>query len=726
MITLNESNRSPGIPKQTLLKLGLLILVGILVLATILLPLAIRPTSYPLEVGNVAPQDFRAPRSLTYESQVLTEQTRADAASGVLPVYLPTDPSITRRQIERLRMTLAFISTVRADAYASTQDKLNDLSYLSDITLQQETANQLIFLPDNRWQSIQEEALRVLEQVMRDPIREDNLHDSTRRVPTLVSFSMPESQAAIVAELVGAFVTANSLYSPEQTEAARQAMRDSIQPIERTYVVGETIVQRGQVINPAILEALKQFGLVQPQDNMQELLASISLVLVAGTFIGLYYYRLKPSPSLDLRSLALISFLFLIFLFGARLIIPNRTVLPYLYPIPAFGLTIACLFSLEDGLVLSLILSILAAYNLPNSLDLTLYYAIGSLCGILVLNRAHRVVDFFWAGMAVGGAATAIIMAYRFPDSITDWLGLATLIGSGFFNGLASSSLTLLLQFLVSQILGLTTALQLLEISRPDHPLLQLLLRNAPGTYQHSLQVANLAEQAAEMIGADALLTRVGALFHDAGKALNPLFFIENQVAQNLNPHDDLDPATSAATIIDHVTDGLTLSRKYRLPPRISDFISEHHGTLITKYQYMKALEAAGGDENQVDKNRFRYPGPRPQSRETALLMLADGVEARARAEIPKDEDSLKSIIKCVIDRCEKEGQLDDTRLTLRDLSRIAGSFSSTLKGIYHPRIAYPELPASPGLLLEAKRAGALSDNPPATAIETSQTSNQP
>jgi len=238
--------------------------------------------------------------------------------------------------------------------------------------------------------------------------------------------------------------------------------------------------------------------------------------------------------------------------------------------------------------------------------------------------------------------------------------------------------------------------LQLMDLQRPDHPLVQFIFRNAPGTYQHSLQVANLAEQAADAIGADALLTRVGAIYHDAGKAANPSFFIENQVPGNVNPHDDMDPAASASTIIRHVTDGVELARKYRLPPRLQDFMREHHGTLITRYQYTQAVQAAGNQPELVNKDLFRYPGPRPQSKETALLMLADGCEARARAELPKNDDDLRAVVRKVFEFCQKEGQLDDTRLTLRDLSIITEAFVNILKNTYHPRIKYPDLrPAS-------------------------------
>ena len=239
--------------------------------------------------------------------------------------------------------------------------------------------------------------------------------------------------------------------------------------------------------------------------------------------------------------------------------------------------------------------------------------------------------------------------------------------------------------------------MQLLEISHPDFPLLKIFLRNAPGTYQHSLQVANLAEQAAEKVGADPLLTRVGALFHDIGKTADASFFIENQAPGNLNTHVDITPAQAAQKIIQHVHDGVVLADKYRLPRRIDDFILEHHGTMVTRYQYNQALEKAGGDASKIDIEQFRYPGPRPRSRETAILMLADSAEARTRAEGPESDDDLRALMRTIIERAQKEGQLENAPLTMHDLSFIADLFVTTLRGTYHPRIQYPaaELPAA-------------------------------
>jgi putative nucleotidyltransferase with HDIG domain len=305
-------------------------------------------------------------------------------------------------------------------------------------------------------------------------------------------------------------------------------------------------------------------------------------------------------------------------------------------------------------------------------------------------------VQYLYAGVAIAAAGMAVIVAYRLPFSETDWVGLATLLGAAAFMGLASASLALPLQYLLAQFLGLTTPLQLLEISRPDSRLLSYYLQRAPGTYQHSLQVANLAEQAAERIGADALLTRVGALFHDVGKALNPLYFVENQPPSRIDSHDDLDPEVSAAAIIEHITRGVELARRYRLPRRLQDFIREHHGTLLTRYQYNRAVELAGGDASRVDESKFRYPGPTPRSKETALLMFADGVEARARAERPTNADEVRALVRSVIESRRKDGQLDEAPLSQRDLTAITESFVNTLSVTYHPRLDYPKEPAQP------------------------------
>ena len=681
----------PTPPRIRSLQIILLSLVSVISYGVLILPSLTGPTAISLQAGDVSPSDFQAPEDISYISEVRTEEARSLAEGAVMPVYAPSNQSIARKQLESLRATLQYITLVRNDLNATPEQKVSDIASLSDISLNTQITNQIITLPPARWDTIQQESLSVLEQVMRRTIRDTDLDVVRRSVSSLVSLALNEDQAAIVVELVSAFITPNSVYSAELTEAARQSARDAVEPIIQTYKAGEIIVLRGQIIRSPQLEALQQLGLIEQSSTWQEYAGAGALVLMLAALTALYFLRRRLAFLFDARSLVIVALIFLVFVIGARLIIPGRTVLPYAYPLSAVGLLIATLFGLEAGIIMSILISLLVPYAMPNALDLMPYYLFSSLAGVLVLGAARRVWTFFRAGMGVSVAGIVVLAAFRLPFASMDGIAMLQLTGAAVFSGLAASSIALLLQYFLAQTLGLTTALQLIEISRPDFPLLQFFLRNAPGTYQHSLQVANLAEQAAELIGADALLTRVGALFHDVGKALNPSFFIENQPAESVNPHDDIDPTESAAAIIAHVPDGVRLARKHRLPRRIDDFILEHHGTMVTRYQHSQAVKAAGGDASKVNIENFRYPGPRPRSRETALLMLADGTEARTRAERPQDEEAIRKLVVSTIEAAQKQGQFDDTQLTLKDLSIITDAFVTILKGTHHPRIAYPK-----------------------------------
>lgn len=690
--------------RQLFLSVVILLCVVILSYAILVEPWAFRPASPSLKIGDVAQQELRAPRYIEYISELKTEEARTQAERAVDPVYAPPDPAVARAQLDKQHSVLLSISMIKNNSTLTVAEKISSLEAIKGVNFDGSISSNLLYLSDQRWDLVKTEASNVLEQVMRTPIRSDGLDSVLGGLVYKVSLSLDENEINDVVDLVSPFVTVNSFYSPELTDAARLLARNSVQPVSKSYRQGEMIVSSGQVITPEIFEALKVQDLVTPVDHRFEFLGGIALVVLGAVIEVLFLNRNRPKYARDLRSLLLISILFLVFFASARFSIPNRTIVPYLFPIPAFGLLISSLFGMESGIILSLILCVLTAYGLPNALDLMPYYFLSSVSAILALGSARRVGHFLWAAAVVACVGFAVVIAYRFPNIDTDVIGLATLAAAAVFNGIASTSLALLLQFIFSQFLGSTTALQLLEISRPDYPLLKYFLRQAPGTYQHCLQVMNLAEQAAEKIGADTLLTRVGALYHDVGKSENAPFFIENQTPGNLNPHNDIDPVSSAKTIIAHVTDGLLLARKYRLPRRIQDFISEHHGTLLTRYQYNRALELAAEDKRIVNEEDFRYPGPSPRSKETALLMFADGAEAIVRAKQPKTEAELREIIRKVISNAQKEGQLDDTPLTQRELGAVIESFTATLQGVSHPRIEYPkeanlqtEVPPVPG-----------------------------
>ncbi len=640
--------------------------------------------------GSVASQDVMAPYAVTYQSEVLTEQLREEAAQAVEPIYTLPNFAIARQQLNQLREALSFIEAVRQDPYSTQEQKYADLAGLEGIYISQDLAEQLLSLSDVRWQTVRQEAVVTLEQIMRNPIREEDLEDARQQLPSLVSLSLSEDQVQLVVHLAAAFVAPNSVYDEEATAAARQQARDSVTPVTRSIAAGETIIRRGEIVEPTDIEALQEVGLLTTFSGWQNQAGTLAVVVLSTVLIILFFLA-YPGLIRNTKQLLLLLILFMVFLAASRYVSPGHLIIPYLFPMATYSLLVAALIDRRTALFTTIPLAILAAYGMPYALDLTLYYSLGGLMGLLILRRPQRLSAYVSVAGIIAVSGAVILVAYRIIDLATDVTGLATLVGASVFNGIASVVLTVLLEYALAPLLDLTTTLQLVELSRPDHPLLQRLLREAPGTYQHTLQVANLAEQAAERIGANSMLARVGALYHDIGKIKNPQFFIENQGYNQIDTHDDMDPEASARLIIEHVTYGLELAKKYRLPRRIREFIPEHHGTLITRYQYGKALELAGGDESKVDTSKFRYPGPRPQSVETALVMLADGCEAYTRSQNPENDNSLRALIKEMVDRRVELGQLNNTALTLKDLKTIIDSFTATLKGTYHARMDYPE-----------------------------------
>ena len=707
--------RSPVLRRRVYLVL-LLLASSVLAVLAFLFPLLKQSQSTAPSAGQLADRDYLAPRAITYVSETLTELKRQAAERTVSPIYTLPDTRLARQQMEALRATLAYIANVRADTFGNSQQKMEDLAALEDISLNPSSGLTILGLTDTRWQDIQQESIVVLEKVMSSGIRPEGLADARSRILSKVSLTMPESQASVVTELVSSFVVPNSQYSDTLTREAQQKARLAVSPVTHSFATGQIIALKGQVLGDEEVEALQQLGLVEPGVNLLEIISAVTLVLLLVFFLWFYLSRRQAIWNGDVRRVGLIAVLFLGFLCSARLVIPAHTVIPYAFPLATYSLTIAVLFNVELALVSTLLLAIMTTFGLPNALELTFFYMVSSLFGMFAIGRARRFASFFWAGAAIAVAGSVIILVYRLPLPATDMTGLLTLSGAAFFNGLASASITIFLQTVLSGFLDTVTPIQLIDLTRPDHPLLHILLQDAPGTYQHSLQVANLAEQAAEQIGADPLLTRVGALYHDIGKTRTPFFFIENQPPGSLNPHDEMSPEVSAGLIIQHVSDGLELGRKYHLPNRILDFVAEHHGTAITRYQYSRAVEAAGGDESLVDADEFRYPGPRPRSLEVAVLMLADGSEARVRAEHPENEGKLRDLVKGLISDRVSSGQLDETELTLQDLDLILESFTATLRGMYHPRLTYPQLTPLPEVVISP-----LAKEPPEVLIDDIQ-----
>lgn len=660
-------------------------------IATILIWQAAPGDRVSLEVGDVATRDVRSPKRDTFVSELLTEEARKRAEVNVLPVYAPPDARVARQQIAYARAVADFIRVVRTDPYALLAQKQAALSAIEGIAISPQQAERIVSFRDDAWARTETEMVNVLDLAMRGEIRESSVAQVRFRIPAMVSVDLTEEQAAIAGTLAQQFIAPNTFLDSDTTTAARAKASQSVEPVSRSYSAGQIIVREGQIVSNLDVEALDYFGLRQPKDERSDWLSAILHASVVTLLLGMYLWRFESSIWNRPRRLALVAILILLFVLTARGMITGRTVLPYLFPAAALSILLTVLAGPGLAVVVAALMGSLVGVISRGSLELAAYSVCGGLAAVLALGRVERLSAYFRAGLYVAVVNVAVVLAFRLSSGLTDLFGLLTLVVAGIANGGVAASLSVGGLFLVGNLFDVTTTLQLLELSRPNHPLLQLLLMKAPGTYHHTLMVSNLAEQAAERIGANALLVRVGAFYHDVGKTARPYMFVENQV-EGSNVHEKLDARTSSEIITRHVQDGLDLAKRYRLPSSIRAFIPEHHGTMRASFLYHKAVQQAGGDASKVDEQAFRYPGPKPQSKETAILMLADGCEAAVRAARPSSEKELSEIVRKVISDRISCNQLNECPLTLHDLDVIRESFTLTLQGVFHPRIQYPEI----------------------------------
>ncbi len=679
---------SKGKPNKS--NILLFIVVCVVVFLLLITQISLRRTSFGLKIGDVATTDITAPKTITYVSDILTEEARQDAADNINNIYLPVDPSISRTQVQNLRYTFQFINVVRNDEYSSRKQKIEDINDISVVDLDESTIEQLLDLSAEDWAVLQEESISILENVMRNSIRETQVISEIQNIPAMINYYISQSVANLVNTMVSRFITANSLYSEELTEKAREEARAAVQPRERTYVINQTIVQKGQIVTTLNYEALNKMGLVVSQNNPEKYISVLCIIAgLAAAF--LVYLHWTPNCGINgFTNWLVTAVLFLVYFISGRMITPNHTLIPYVFPAAGLGLTIAALYGTSTAGMISLMLAILIPYDFSNAIVFCIYYLINSLTAVIILGKQRSIGNFLKTGIISGVVCIPIVISYQFMNAsiVPDTTGLLSISGAVLLGSIGSATLSLLSHYIIAGWLGIITPTQLMELIRPDSPLLQFMLQHAPGTYQHCLQVANLAEQAARDIGADSLLTRTGAMYHDVGKSLNPQFFVENQVSGVLNLHADLTPQESAATIMKHVTDGVELAHQYHMPKRIIDFILQHHGTNMTRYQYGQAVEQNGAEN--VDPADFTYPGPIPDSKETALVMLADSVEARARAEHPTTKEEISELVRSMFNLYSSSGQMDNTPLTFRDLTVARQSFERVLQNMYHPRVLYP------------------------------------
>ena len=494
---------------------------------------------------------------------------------------------------------------------------------------------------------------------------------------------LPEERG-LVAGIVAGVLEPNLVLDLQRLNRAREEAIANVKPI---YVErGQIIVRKGDLISDEDIRILQDLGLLRSNANYMSALGILLVVAIMIGLFGVYLYQHRRQIVTDEGHLALLA-LVLVVVAGITKVLsifPSEA-LGYLAPVALATMLIAILLDAHVAIMAAVFLSVIVGLTMGQELKFAVVALVSGLVGVFGVSKVGERSDLTRAGVIVGLVTFASMVSYGLFRAD---MGMVQYSILGAVNGLASAIGAIGLFPYLESVFGITSSIRLLELSNPNQPLLRKLLMEAPGTYHHSMIVGNLSEAAAEAIGGDSLLTRVGAQYHDIGKTKRPYFFIENQYGGD-NPHDKMSPYLSTLIITSHVKDGVELARKYRLPECVVDFIRQHHGTALVKYFYNKAKENA--KDESCDEKDFRYSGPRPQSKETAIVLLADSVEAAVRTLSRPTPGRIEGLVRKIIKDRLADGQLDESNITLRDLDKIAEAFVKVLTGIFHNRVEYPE-----------------------------------
>ena len=645
-----------------------------------------------LEAGQVAERDIRAPRDATFDSDSETEAARDAAAEAVqdVPVNLESPADNQEDQLNAFDM-LARGATRILDlrdggTLAAGEVGARFATDVPEISLQHRELVAEMSVP--RWEVVVAAARSAIESTLAVSIREDELLGVRTSVRDLITNDLADNERDLAGELAASLIEPNVVISDELTQDARDQARAQVPVVEVEVLANETIVAEGRRLTVGDIEKLEELGLTRPRVQAGTVVGNALIAaLVASVLVG-FLLRFEPEIWHRNRSV-LLFFLALVVSAVAIRIAADRTLWAFAVPTTATVLLVGILLRNSAGAAMAGGLAVLAGVMNRDALELAVYVLAGGIVALLTITRAERLNAFVRVFVALAITNIAVATAFSLLGQ-RDLAAVLQLAAIGLVNAFLSVILAVGSFAMLGNVFGIMTVFQLLELANPSNRLLRRLLLETPGTYHHSVMVGNLAERAAETIGADPLLARVAAYYHDIGKMKNPLAFIENQGGAH-NIHDDLSAETSARIISAHIRDGIDLGYEHGLPVQVIGYIPQHHGTSVMTFFHQKALREVDGRDDLVNEGAYRYPGPKPQSREAAIIMLADGVEASVRSLDEKDEESIRSMVDRIVDTRVEDGQLDDAELTLKNITQIKGAFVGQLLGMYHSRIKYPD-----------------------------------
>lgn len=686
--------------------LRILGVIGFFVITVVILFSSFNPNQVTLRPDEVATRNIVSNIQAIVIDSRQTEELQHQAASKVQKVYQEDKYALpnTRDDINNFYTNMKDILNSADSAKKNQLENLIKSALRPDkgVVVNQNTAKLATYINNSRIEDItqiNEATIYVVESVMDKPITEEALPGIYAEAQQIIGKLSYVSQARDIIQIEAInTIRPNMIYNQETTDKAIQEAISAVKPVQKTVKSGEIIVREGDRVTAEQISVLQQLGIQRSKSYPLTLLGTVLFVLILLWLIIEFFKRYHSEIYHNDRLIMLAGLIIVIILLITKCLTVIKisdqpeinSLIGYLAPVAAGSMLFSILLDNRLAYFITMILALFVGLlTSGNQLLYAITAFVGGTVGVYQVSKVSQTSDLAKSGLSVALANIITIVALAFLAGNIELNTILVGMSMGAVNGILSAVLMIGALPYMESAFSVTSTVKLLELSNPNHELLRRLLLEAPGTYHHSLMVGNLAEASAESVGANPLLVRVGAYYHDIGKIKRPEYFVENQRGFD-NPHEKIAPALSTLIITSHVKEGVELGRNARLPEVILDFIEQHHGTSLAKYFYGRALEE--DRDGNISEESFRYEGPKPQSKEVALVMLADSVEAAVRSLSEPTPEGIREMVRLIISDKLGDGQLEKCELTFKDLDTISNSFCKLLEGIYHKRIEYPEV----------------------------------
>lgn len=670
-------------------KIIIFIVSFIFIYAVLLTGLTIK--RYNLKVGEIAKVDIKAPREVKDE---LSTQDRINQVLDSVPIQYNKNPEIKTQTVDRLNKFFSMVQQISSDNQLNQNQKQQKLKSNSAIKLSGNDYLSLVKMDKNDIKTLQSFLVNIMSDLydndnISDNSQKDNKEDIKKAQENIMlkigDSNFTKSTRDLATNIAYTQISPNFFYDKDKTEELKEETAKKVPPV--MVKKDQIIVKEGEPVTKYQIGVLKDLGLLNDGSYFRwYIYLSLGVLVGVILFIQWAYLSIYNRKLYDnVKMLTMINILNCMAVLFARVL---GLASPFFIPLAFIPLMFSILVNGKVSLVLNTIVCVLISTAVEFNIEITVLAIINAVIGSIILRKLQQRNDILVASLyiAVINIILTSSMGFLLSNNIVDVARKTLFTGAA---SIISGILVIGFLPLFESTFNIVTTIKLLELSNPNNPLLKRLLIEAPGTYHHSILVGNLAEMATEEVGGNSLFSRIAAYYHDIGKIKRPYFFKENQLG-NDNPHDKITPALSALIIISHVKDGMEMAREYKLPKVIKDVIEQHHGTSLVKYFYV-TMKNSSDDPEKIKKEDFRYPGPIPETKESGIIMLADGVEASVRSINEPNKENIENMVNSIIrDRLE-EGQLDNCDLTLKDIGKIKEAFLKVLLGIYHHRIEYPK-----------------------------------